>query len=269
MKIQIASDLHLERMTPRFPDYRAIEPTDADLLVIAGDIHHGAEAIDAFADWPAPVLYVHGNHEAYHAQYPQVVDDIRRSARASKDHVRHLENNAVVVGGVRFLGCCLWTDYALQQKELEALTPQAAMEQAGNILFDHRVIGMPDGGLFTPQHALQLHRQSRAWLEEQLARPFDGKTVVVTHHGVHPHSIHERFAGSPLNPGFISDLTPLLAQADLWIHGHVHDSFDYVAAGCRVVTNPRGYALNLKQAATLDDIEWENPAFDARLVIEL
>jgi len=51
--------------------------------------------------------------------------------------------------------------------------------------------------------------------------------VVITHHGVHPDSVHPRFAGSSLNPAFISDLTPLVAKADLWIHGHVHDSFDY------------------------------------------
>ena len=125
MKIQLASDLHLERMTPRFPAYRAIEPTDADLLIIAGDIHNGDAAIAAFADWPVPVLYVHGNHEAYDAQYPQVVGDIARSAQASDGHVRHLENSAVIEGGVRFLGCCLWTDYALQQEGTPSLTLEA------------------------------------------------------------------------------------------------------------------------------------------------
>jgi len=269
MKIQITSDLHLERMTRSFPGYRAIEPTDADLLIIAGDIHNGDAAIAAFADWPAPVLYVHGNHEAYDAQYPDVVDDIRRSAQASGGRVRHLENSVVIEGGVRFLGCCLWTDYALQQEGAPQLGLDAAMKQAASILFDHRVITMPGGAPFMPKDALQLHQGSRAWLEQQLAQDFDGKTVVITHHGPHPQSIHERFAGSPLNPGFISDLTPLLAQADLWVHGHVHDSFDYTVAGCRVVTNPRGYALNLKQAATLADIKWENPAFDPQLVVTI
>lgn len=267
MKIQIASDLHLERMS-HFPGFRAVEPGDADVLIIAGDIHNGAAAIDAFADWPTPVMYVHGNHEAYDAEYPVAVAQIRQQAQAS-GHVTHLENQAHILGGVRFLGCCLWTDYALQQDGVEALTLAAAMEQAGKILYDHRVISMPGERMFTPQDALQLHQQSRRWLEQQLAQEFDGPTVVVTHHGVHPHSIHARFAGSPLNPGFVSDLTPLLAQADLWIHGHVHDSFDYEIAGCRVITNPRGYALNLKQASSLAQIEWENPHFNPRLVVQL
>jgi predicted phosphodiesterase len=272
MKIQIASDLHLERLA-HFPGYRAIAPADADILVIAGDIHHGVSAIDTFADWPVPVIYVHGNHEAYDAQYPAAVDAIRRHAynrrHSGNSNVVHLENEACIIGGVRFLGCCLWTDYALPQEGQEQSTPDTAMEQAGKILFDHRMITMPDGGPFTPQHALQLHRQSRAWLEQQLAQTFDGPTVVVTHHGAHPQSVHARFTGSPLNPGFVSDLTPLLAQADLWIHGHVHDSFDYAVAGCRIVANPRGYALNLRQAASLEEIAWENPHFDPQLVVEI
>jgi len=268
MKIQIASDLHLERMT-RFPGFRAVEPTDADVLVIAGDIHQGADAIAAFADWPVPVIYVHGNHETYHTHYPDAVENIRQHARDGNGKVMHLENDARVIGNTRFLGCCLWTDYALQQEGVAGLTLDAAMAEAGKILFDHRVITMPGGTMFTPQHALQLHRQSRRWLEQQLAQPFDGPTVVVTHHGVHPQSIHARFAGSPLNPCFVSDLTPLLAQADLWIHGHVHDSFDYRVKGCRVLTNPRGYALNLKQAQTLAEMEWENPHFNPQLVVEI
>lgn len=267
MKIQIASDLHLERMG-RFPGFRAVDAADADILVIAGDIHNGAAAIDAFADWPVPVIYVHGNHEAYDAHYPDTVEDIRQRARDS-NRVTHLENAVCIIDGVRFLGCCLWTDYTLQQEGVDILTLEAAMEEAGKILFDHRLISMPGDRLFTPQDALQLHQQSRRWLEQELAQDFDGPTIVVTHHGVHPQSIHARFAGSPLNPGFISDLTPLLAQADLWIHGHVHDSFDYEVAGCRVITNPRGYALNLKQAASLDQIEWENPHFNSQLVVEI
>lgn len=52
MKIQIASDLHLEFLDQRFPDFRVIEHTEADVLVIAGDIHRNTKAITAFADWP-------------------------------------------------------------------------------------------------------------------------------------------------------------------------------------------------------------------------
>ena len=93
--------------------------------------------------------------------------------------------------------------------------------------------------------------------------------MVVTHHSPHPHSIHPRFAGSPLNAAFVSDLSPLMGKAKLWIHGHVHDSFDYELAGTRVIANPRGYALNRRAATEIGMVEWENPMFDARLVVEV
>lgn len=74
--------------------------------------------------------------------------------------------------------------------------------------------------------------------------PHAGPTVVVTHHAPSPQSIPLRFAGSPLNANFVSDAEWLLQgrRARLWIHGHLHDSFDYEVDGTRVVCNPRGYA---------------------------
>lgn len=261
MKIQIASDLHLTLLEERFPDYRVVEPAEADVLVLAGDIHRGAGAIETFADWPVPVVYVHGNHEFYHGDYPALLDDMRSASAGGNVHF--LEQDEFLLHGVRFLGCCLWTDYLLfpgQQEE--------AMSTAEQLLRDHRVIRVP-GGLFTPQDALAAHQQSRAWLDRKLNESFDGITVVVTHHGPHPKSVHPRYAGMFLNAAFVSELTPMLAKADLWIHGHVHDSFDYQVMGTRVVANPRGYAMNRLAAETPDDIVWENGNFDPRMVVRV
>lgn len=261
MKIQIASDLHLEFLEGPFPGYRVIEPADADVLVIAGDIHRGTQAVAAFADWPVPVVYVHGNHEAYMEQYSDLVGKMRSAAAGTRVH--YLEGDEYVLHGVRFLGCCLWTDYRLYHDD-----PQAAMQEAERHLNDHRLIRTRQG-TFTARDALDIHLQSRAWLERKLDEHFDGPTVVVTHHGPHPNSIHPRFAETLLNPAFISDLTPLLGKADLWIHGHVHDSFDYEVAGARVIANPRGYPLNRREAQSVDQIEWENRGFDAQLVADV
>ena len=114
---------------------------------------------------------------------------------------------------------------------------------------------------FTPQHSQALFDRTAAWLEAELQRPFDGPTVVVTHHAPSPRSIHARFEGSPLNGCFVSDLERLMGpRVSLWIHGHTHDSFDYTVRGTRVVCNPRGYVL---QGAV------ENAAFDPALVVEV
>lgn len=154
MKIQIASDLHLEFLERRFPDYRIVEPTDADVLVIAGDIHQHGRAIAAFADWQVPVIYVHGNHEAYHLRYDEAVSSLRAAAAAS--NVRYLECDQYVQNGVRFLGCCLWTDYALYPDD----KPEA-MQAAERCLYDHRLIST-DEGLFTARDAEAEHIKARA-----------------------------------------------------------------------------------------------------------
>lgn len=261
MKIQIASDLHLELLEKRFPGYRVVEPADADVLVLAGDIHHATQAVAAFADWPAPVVYVHGNHEAYHEQIAALDEQLRAASAGSNVH--YLERGEYIVNGVRFLGCCLWTDYLLEPDH-----QREAMREAELKLYDHRRIRTAHGG-FGAEDALRLHRQSRAWLEQKLHERFDGRTVVVTHHGPHPGSVHPRYAGQALNAAFVSDLTPLIGQADLWIHGHVHDSFDYAVAGTRVITNPRGYALNRTAAQTPQQLAWENERFDPGLVVDI
>lgn len=261
MKIQIASDLHLEYLEKPFPRYRIIEPADADVLVIAGDIHRTTEAIAAFADWPVPVIYVHGNHEIYFAEYSDQIQNMRTASVGSQVH--YLEKDEYVLQGVRFLGCCLWTDYLLESGD-----PLAAMAEAQAKLKDHEAI-RTGNGLFTAQDALDIHQDSRAWLEMKLDEAFDGPTVVVTHHGPHPESVHPRFAGSLLNAAFVSDLAPLMGKAALWIHGHVHDSFDYEVSGTRIVANPRGYPLNRLSAKSIEQIEWENEGFDPQLVVDI
>ena len=261
MRIQIASDLHLEMLHRRFPDHNPVAAAPADVLVLAGDIASRADAVDVFARWPVPVIYVHGNHEAYGMRYSLLADAIRD--RASGTAVNFLERDVLVIGDVRFLGCCLWTDYELYRNR------ELSMRMAGQFMHDHTVIRSSPLEWFMPTHALAEHEKSFTWLQEQLVTPFDGRTIVVTHHGVAPESVHPRYRDDPVNAGFVSDLRHVLDLADVWIHGHVHDSFDYRVSGARVITNPRGYARNLNMAGAPQDLKWENPAFDPALVIEV
>lgn len=262
MRIQLASDLHLELLASTWPQERLVSPAPgADVLVLAGDIDRGLRAIERFARWPVPVLYVAGNHEFYDHDWAQLRADLRRAAEGTA--VRFLDDDAVTIGGVRFLGSTLWTDYRSAGKP----RPEA-MQVAEDFLLDHRRI-RTSAGLFTAAQALDDHERSRAWLARELAPDRGMPTVVVTHHGPHPESIHPRFAGSPVNGGFVSDLTELVEQADLWLHGHVHDSFDYRVGRCRVVTNPRGYAQNRKEVASVDALRFENPAFRSDLLLEV
>lgn len=153
----------------------------------------------------------------------------------------------------------MWTDYQLDG---EGRSEHAfSMAVAEGRLMDHRQIAwrqLPRYESFTPLHALNEHERSREWLKGGFGKPFDGPTVVVTHHGPHPNSVHWRWKGSALNPAFSSDLTGLfwLGKPALWVHGHTHDSFDYRVGDTRVVCNPKGYHS-------------ENPLFDPALVVEV
>lgn len=264
MKIQLASDLHLEHLAHQFPGETLIRPAhQADVLVLAGDISRAAAAVALFANWPVPVLYVHGNHEAYGGTIEAVQEELRVASRGTS--VRFLERETVDFGGVKILGCTLWTDYRLQCVDGH---PQQFMNIARRQLNDHRLIRVATGEVFSPEHALENHETSRAWLADELARPYDGKTVVVTHHAPHPRSVHPRYEGELLNAAFASDLSELVQKADIWLHGHVHDSFDYEVSGCRVVANPRGYARNLSSASSSRSLLFENTAFQHACVID-
>jgi Icc-related predicted phosphoesterase len=279
MKIQLASDLHLDQInfkrglsytassSKEFLPKRIIGPVPgADVLVLAGDIADGAYACTLFADWPsekhAPIILVAGNHEFYGHPIDPTYDKLREGAALNNIHF--LENDSVVIDGVRFLGTTLWTDYRLRSNR----TQSQLMEYCGTRLNDHFRI-RTDGHTFTPQDALERHEIARSWLEKELAKPFDGKTVVVSHHAPHPLSVHPRYIGDQLNAAFVSDLSEMLFNVDLWLHGHVHDSFDYAVGRCRVVANPAGYVLNRRYAIDQSDYEFENRAFDRNLLVEI
>lgn len=264
MRVQLASDLHLEFLAAAgFPRKRLIAPAHgADILVLAGDICTGALAIELFADWPVPVLYVAGNHEFYGHDFHRLRRQLKDGAVGTS--VTVLDNDCVELGGVRFLGSTLWTDYQFSA----GLEQWQAMARARRTLADHSRI-RSGAEPFGPEHALAEHNASRRWLEQELSRRYDGRTVVVTHHAPHPGSVHARYAGDPVNCAFVSDLGGLVGMANLWLHGHVHDGFDYVAHGCRVVANPLGYPRDSRAASAPTELRFENAQFKWACVLNV
>ena len=263
MKIQLASDLHLEFLQRNWPGERLISPApQADVLVLAGGIAQGTDTFELFANWPVPVIYVAGNHEFYGHAMPPMQQKMR--AAAAHTSIHWLDNEGVDIQGVRFLGSTLWTDYRLDIN----WTQRQLMEHAQTRLNDHQLIRY-EQRRFTTQDALERHEIARAWLNSELARTFAGPRVVISHHGPHPLSVHPRFSGNALNAAFVSDLTELMPGVDLWVHGHVHDSFDYQVGRCRVVANPAGYLMNRATVTHRDAFVLENEHFQREMLLDL
>lgn len=253
MKLHILSDLHLSTGPVEPPE------TGADLVVLAGDLARPREALAWATRFEAPVLYVPGNHEFYGGSLDGTVHELRRGAAGT--NVQILDNDEFVWRGVRFLGSTLWTDFRLDDS---AEARAHAISEAQRLVRDFSRIRTAEAAdaLFSPAESTARFDRNTAWLDARLRQPFAGSTVVITHHSPSPRSIHPRFAGSPLNAAFVSDAEWLLGgtRAALWIHGHLHDSFDYLVRGTRVVCNPRGYCIKGAN---------ENPRFDPGLTLEI
>jgi predicted MPP superfamily phosphohydrolase len=252
-KLFIASDLHLEFGTNFQPPASADQ---ADIIVLPGDIWKKDNGIHwARSTWPdKPIVYVAGNHEFYGQQRGNVLAMLRIAANETGVHF--LENDEVVIEGVRFLGCTLWTDFMLYGKSKK----NQCMVHCTEFITDFRVIH-EGAAHFSTVDSIRLFNESVAWLESKLDEDFDGQTVVATHHLPSRKSVAQKWDGDLGSAAFASNLDRLFGKSALWVHGHTHDSFDYVAEGTRVVCNPRGYHLY--------DKGFENPDFQPGLLIEI
>ena len=262
MKIAVYSDLHLETLR-RHPEWAVIpKPQDDDtLIVLAGDIHTGTQGLKALAAHGEGHIYVPGNHEYYHHDV-EILDE-QMLSQGAKYGLHVLQRSSTVVEGVRFLGTTLWTDFKIQPA-----WSLGARLVANAFLPDYKLIRYR-GKVLNPQLSVHLHEQNIEWLTGELKKPFQGKTVVITHHAPHPLSIHQRFDLSPINAAFVSNLEHLLDYCDLWIHGHMHDSFDYRLNNdrqTRVIANPRGY---LRKAPKNKTAQFENAHFNHHLILEI
>ena len=235
MKISLISDLHLSVHPMTAPQ------TDADVVVLAGDIWRPVEAMQWARQFSVPTIFVPGNHEFYGNDLVSTMRDLRNAALGSQVHI--LQKQVLLLGGVRFLGCTLWTDFRFFSNPEQR---EPGLKQATELVRDFsRIRVSPDfPDTFTPAISQMLFDDTVTWLEQQFAQPHDGPTVVISHHAPDQRSVHERFAGSALNACFVSDLEQriLAWQPAFWLHGHMHDSSDYRIGATRVLCNPRGYA---------------------------
>lgn len=227
MKLRIMSDLHLE-----FSKYKIhlMDGEAEQTLVLAGDICSlnttaNVGILRDFLDDACArfheVVYVKGNHEAYGTTIYKASKLLEHlSTEYSNLHV--LDNDTYR----QFIGTTLWTN--LNRKDpLSKIKAYLGMNDYTAI----RGFSIEDG--------LSLHYEAVKFIENKMSK----ESVVVTHHLPSYRSIPAKYEGSALNCAYASDLDDIIMawQPRLWIHGHTHDSCDYVIGNTRVICNPRGY----------------------------
>jgi Calcineurin-like phosphoesterase len=281
VKIQLLSDLHLESN----PHFQAEPTPGADVLVLAGDIgsyQPGSKltslgipdfglgrfsplpVLEGGAAWPVPVLFLPGNHEYDGLEFDEAHTRLRQTCE--RLGMIWLERQTVVLDGVRFVGCTLWTDF----DALAGIDPQVDPQTADSLLtrqLQAREKAFRAANFYLKKnHSFQKGQpmladawrdeglKHQTWLKQALAAPFDGPTVVVTHFAPSLLSADPRYGLNAGTAGFCNDLDALLGSARLWLHGHLHCPADYVKNGCRVVANPLGYARKGEQDGFVPDL---------------
>lgn len=241
--VHIISDIHLE-FTKNF--YIHASPK-CDVVVVAGDLSPITKnniGIDWLVDnFDVPIIYVAGNHEYYN--YPYTVEKLEdylreQLSKPKYQNIHFLQNESIELLGAKFIGSTLWTDYNLYNTKSESMSyAELYMNDFRNISFDGFINGTPGKA----QKFLDIHNESLEYLITELSIPYNGNTVVISHHCPAPGSIHERFLASPLNPAFTTDLTHVIKKLspNYWIHGHTHSSFNYMVGDTQIICNPLGY----------------------------
>jgi predicted phosphodiesterase len=281
VKFLVLSDLHLE-----FGSFTPAADLEYDAVILAGDIHAPGHRVVTWARRESvfgtdkPVIFVAGNHEFYSTCMQTELQLIREAAVGTNVHL--LDRGELILddpagGQVRVLGCTLWTDFQLPFLVGDGMTSDVggALAAANRRLNDFNQIEVEyiervhnfrtKRRPFTAADSLARHWIDRSWLQSQLAIPFNGATVVITHHAPSKGSVHPQYEGDSLTPAFVSDLPGEMffhPYSDvLWVHGHTHNSADHHRKSTRILANPRGYRLSSGK--------FENPEFNPRLVVDV
>ena len=217
MKIQYASDLHLEfEQNKRYIEQGGIKPV-GDVLVLAGDVSYLGDRKmrkRPFWDWCAEhfreTFVVPGNHEYYGGF------DIGRTMAnyelEVRQNVHYLNNRSVVLGDVELFFTTLWT----RIDPVRLWQVQCGMN-------DYRLAKL-SGKRFCANDVDGLHQRCVDWLTEALASSDAAHKVVVTHHCPTMRSEFNSYPGGALNSAFQVDMDAFIegSGVDCWIYGHTH-----------------------------------------------
>ena len=267
MKIALVSDVHLE-----FGDLDFDNDSGADVLILGGDIcvatdmaqrdpyntmgseYRSNRFHDFFqrcCDRFPHVIFIVGNHEHYHGDFAKTVPHFR-DVLGYLPNLHILEKETFVLDDITFIGGTLWTDMNKRDNR--------TLHDISRMMNDFRCVDnsakTEDGrgwpGRFTTTDAANDHDAMVAFIDQTIAANPAGRYVVVGHHSPSRLSTHPKYQHQfIMNGGYSSELDDFIQdrpQIKLWTHGHTHEDFDYMIAGCRILCNPRGY-INYEERA--------------------
>jgi len=216
MKIQYASDLHLEfENNTKFLKENPFTPV-GDILILAGDILvFGEKTMNEhpFWDWCSDhfshTFIVPGNHEYYNRV--SMLPTLSNFTYPIRRNVTYVNNRSIVMGDTELFFTTLWT--CVSDKELAQV--QIGMTDCQRIAFDKQLMIATDYA--------RAHTMCFSWLKNALDKSTAPHKIVVTHHC--PIVAEDpRYANNGLSTAFVVDLEDFIKNSDIdyWIFGHTH-----------------------------------------------
>ncbi|TDZ53110.1 Uncharacterized protein CTRI78_v007187 [Colletotrichum trifolii] len=246
MTIQIVSDLHLE--APKAYDIFNITPK-APILALLGDIGNVAQHkpdILAFLTRHLTtfrtVLFVPGNHEAYHSSWPETLSILR----AFEDHVRKDDSLGEFVLLDRNVFNVPDTNTVILSCSLFSHVPPESQDRVSMGLNDFFQIDD-----WTVEKHNEAHKRDVAWLNDQVLQRPNSDIFIFSHWSPSrdAHATDPRHVNSPITPGFATDLSAEICfkstNVKVWAFGHTHYNCDFTVeresgVPLRLLANQRG-----------------------------
>jgi DNA repair exonuclease SbcCD nuclease subunit len=243
------SDLHLEFAPFDLPNLLDFD-VKPDALLLAGDtstqMRHLDFALTCYEAYDCPIVLIDGNHEFYGGNIDMIEteEDIWIAEMYKLGIPIHiLRGDAIEISGTRIAGATLWTDFDIWP-DLSVIARQVA---AGSMNDFHLIKSGTDNSAFTINQSINRHQAEKQKLIASINTPFDGPTVVMTHHIPVKDAVHQKYWRDPLTAAFANNMISAIEDLpfDHWIYGHSHENLEFsVNASGRTrnfVSNPRGY----------------------------
>lgn len=239
---------------------------DDTILLLPGDLGEVCrssyrEHVQILSDKYREVLLVPGNHEYYKGNIHRTHDRLKE-LDDSIENFHFLQDNYRTFDDVMIIGSTLWTDFDGSNPLTRYL---AAIEMNDYKHIRHGPVGVPWQRKLKPEDVELIHYKSKNYIKNSVdtARGTcdNLKVLVMTHHSPSFQSVPEMYIGDKLNGCFCSFMDYYIGELNplVWVHGHIHQSSDYMIGDTRVICNPRGYG----QRAS------ENRNFNSALTFEV
>jgi predicted phosphohydrolase len=235
LKLQYASDLHLEfPANKEFLKQHPLQPV-GDVLVLAGDIVPFAimdkhqDFFSLLSDQFETVYWLPGNHEYYHFK---IADKSGMLNEKIRSNLFLVNNTSVMHGNAKLIFSTLWSKISESN--------QWQIERSLNDF--HQIKN--NGFRLSAEKYNELHEESLAFLQKEINETTEEQIAVFTHHCPTFMNYPAQYKGDILNEAFAVELFDFIESSNInyWVYGHHHSNTPEFRIGkTKLITNQLGY----------------------------